>query len=72
MQQIFTKVRRPQGNGKMEKLNGTIKRLMRKGLSFDDAIKHYNYKKPHWGLTNGKLRTPHQAFLDKMRKIKKR
>ena len=67
VQQIFARVHRPQGNGKMEKLNGTIKKLMRKGLSFDNAIKHYNYKKPHLGLRNGKLRTPYRAFLDKMR-----
>ncbi len=68
VKQIFARVRRPQGNGKMEKLNGTIKRLMKKGLSFEDAVKHYNYKKPYWGLGNGKLRTPYQAFLDKMGK----
>jgi hypothetical protein len=66
--QIFAKPGRPQGNGKMEKLNGTIKKLMKKGMSFERAVKHYNYKKPHWGLRNGKLRTPYQAFLDKMRK----
>lgn len=69
--QIFARRRYPQGNGKNEKLNGTIKSLMKKGKSFHEAVKHYNYKKPHWGLTNGKLRTPYQAFLDKQRKIKK-
>lgn len=72
VKQIFARRRYPQGNGKNEKLNGTIKSLMRKGLSFQKAVKHYNFKKPHWGLTNGKLRTPYQAFLDKMRKNKKR
>jgi len=68
--QIFARRRYPQGNGKNEKLNGTIKRLMGKGLSFSNAVKHYNFKKPHWALdtTEGKLRTPYQAFLDKMRK----
>ena len=71
--QIFARVSHPQSNGKNEKLNGTIKGLMKKGKSFREAVKHYNYKKPHWGLiTNeGKLRTPYQAFLDKKRKIKK-
>jgi len=69
--QIFARAGHPQSNGKNEKLNGTIKSLMKKGLSFEKAVKHYNYKKPHWGLTNGKLRTPYQAFLDKMRKVKK-
>jgi len=68
--QIFARARHPQSNGKNEKLNGTIKRLMKKGKSFDEAVKHYNYKKPHWALDTpeGKLRTPYQAFLDKMRK----
>ena len=72
--QIFARVRHPQSNGKNEKLNGTIKKLMKRLGSFDKAVKHYNYKKPHWGLiTNeGKLRTPYQAFLDKKRKVKKR
>jgi putative transposase len=66
--QIFTRVKHPQGNGKMEKLIGTIKSLWNKLGSFEKAVKHYNYKKPHWSLNNGKLRTPYQAFLDKMRK----
>ena len=68
--QIFARPRHPQSNGKNEKLVGTIKRLIRKGKSFRGAVKHYNYKKPHWGLiTNeGNLRTPYQAFLDKKRK----
>ena len=67
--QIFARPRHPQSNGKMEKLVGTIKRLIRKGKSFDEAVKHYNNKKPHWALdtSEGKLRTPYQAFLDKMR-----
>ena len=68
--QIFTRVKHPRGNGKMEKLGDTIKKLWDKISSFEKAIEHYNYKKPHWALTTkeGKLRTPYQAFLDKMRK----
>ena len=70
VKQIFARPGHPRSNGKNEKLNGTIKRLMGKGLSFSDAVKHYNFKKPHWALdsSKGKLRTPYQAFLDKMRK----
>jgi len=68
IKQIFTRIRYPQGNGKLERLNGTIKRLWNQLGSLDKAVKHYNYKRPHSGLTNGKLRTPHQAFLEKMRK----
>ena len=68
IKQIFTKVKYPQGNGKMERLVGTIKRLWKQLGSLDKAVEHYNYKRPHSGLTNGKLRTPYQAFLEKMRK----
>lgn len=70
VKQIFARSAHPRSNGKNEKLNGTIKRLMKKGLSFSDAVKHYNFKKPHWALDTpeGKLRTPYQAFLDKRRK----
>ena len=67
IKQIFTRIRYPQGNGKLERLNGTIKRLWKQLGSLDKAIKHYNYKRPHSGLTNGKLRTPYLAFLEKMR-----
>lgn len=68
--QIFARPAHPQSNGKNEKLNGTIKRLMKKGKSFKEAVEHYNFKKPHWALdtTEGKLRTPYRAFLDKTRK----
>jgi hypothetical protein len=68
IKQIFARVRYPQGNGKLERLNGTIKRLWSQLGSLDKAVEHYNYKRPHSGLTNGKLRTPHQAFLEKIRK----
>ena len=64
---IFTRVRYPQGNGKLERLNGTIKRLWKQLGSLDKAVYHYNYKRPHSGLTNGKLRTPYQAFKEKSR-----
>ena len=72
VQQIFAKIKHPQSNGKLEKLVHTIKRLWRHTGSFEKAIKLYNYKRPHMSLTlpNGKLRTPYQAFLDKMRKEK--
>ena len=68
IKQIFTRVRYPQGNGKLERLNATIKLLWKQLGSLDKAVKHYNYKRPHSGLTNRKLRTPYQAFLEKKRK----
>ena len=68
IKQIFTKVRYPQGNGKLERLNGTIKRLWKQIGSLVEAFEHYCYKRPHPGLTHGKLRSPHQAFLEKIRR----
>ena len=68
VKQIFARIKRPQANGKVERLISTIKGLWKELGSLDKAVKHYNYKRPHRSLTNGKLRTPYQAFLEKMRK----
>ena len=67
---ILARIKHPQANGKAERVIGTIKRLWNVIGSLDKAIEHYNYKRPHRSLTNGKLRTPYQAFLDKKRKSK--
>jgi len=67
---IKSRVKHPQSNGKAERAIGTIKRLWNAFGSLEKAVKHYNYKRPHRSLTNGKLRTPYQAFLEKMRKEK--
>ena len=65
---IKARVKHPQSNGKAERAIQTIKKLWGELGSFDKAVAHYNYKKPHMSLTNGKLRTPYQAFLEKQRK----
>lgn len=65
---IKARVKHPQSNGKAERAIQTIKKLWKELGSFDKTVKHYNYKKPHMSLTNGKLRTPYQAFLNKRRK----
>jgi len=65
---IKARVKHPQSNGKAERAIQTIKKLWKELGGFDEAVKHYNYKKPHMSLTNGTLRTPYQAFLDKKRK----
>ena len=65
---IKARVKHPQSNGKAERVIQTIKKLWKELGSFDNAVEHYNYKKPHMSLTNGKLRTPYQAFLEKKRK----
>lgn len=68
VQLIKARVKHPQSNGKLEKLIDTIKRLLERGLSLDEAVKFYNEKRPHMSLENGDIRTPIQAFYDKMRK----
>ena len=68
VKQIFARVKHPQSNGKVERLIATIKRLWIELGSLEKAVKHYNYKRPHRSLTNEKLRTPYQAFLEKQRK----
>lgn len=65
---IKARVKHPQSNGKAERAIQTIKRLWLELGSLEKAVKHYNYKRPHRSLTNGKLRTPYQAFLEKSRK----
>ena len=65
---IKSRVKHPQSNGKAERAIQTIKKLWKELGSFNRAVKHYNDRKPHMSLTNGKLRTPRQAFLDKKRK----
>ena len=68
IKQIFARIKRPQANGKVERLISTIKKLWKELGSLEKAVEHYNYKRPHRSLTNGKLRTPYQAFQEKMRK----
>lgn len=65
---IKARVKHPQSNGKAERAIQTIKKLWNELGSFNKAVEHYNYKKPHMSLTNGKLRTPYQAFQEKQRK----
>jgi putative transposase len=65
---IKARVKHPQSNGKLERLIFTIKRLLDRELSLDEAVKFYNEKRYHMSLGNGHLRTPLQAFYEKMRK----
>jgi len=70
VQHIKARVKHPQSNGKADRAVGMIKRLRIVLGSLKKAVEHYNYKRPHRSLTNGKLRTPYQAFLEKKRKEK--
>jgi len=64
---IKARVKHPQSNGKIERLIFTIKGLLSKGLSLNEAVKFYNEKRYHMSLENGHLRTPLEAFYEKKR-----
>ena len=68
---IKARVKHPQSNGKVERAGQTIQQLRKHFLSWDDTVYYYNFERPHSSLENGHLRTPYQAFLDKMRENKK-
>lgn len=64
---IKARVKHPQSNGKLERLVLTMKKLMSWKGSLDDSVKFYNEKRPHMSLENGHLRTPIQAYNEKLR-----
>jgi len=68
---IKARVKHPQSNGKVERAGQTIEQLRKHFPSWEDTVYYYNFKRPHSSLENGRLRTPYQAFLDKMRENKK-
>ncbi len=69
---ILARVKHPQTNGKMERWFRTLEILIRQfNGDIDKAIYFYNFERPHMSLENGHLRTPYQAFLEKMRKNKR-
>ena len=68
---IKARVKHPQSNGKVERAGQTIQQLRKHFSNWDATIVYYNYKRPHSSLENGRLRTPYQAFFDKMREKEK-
>jgi transposase InsO family protein len=68
---IKARVKHPQSNGKVERAGQTIEQLRKHFLNWDDTVYYYNFERPHSSLENGHLRTPYQAFQDKLRERKK-
>ncbi|MBI5159203.1 transposase, partial [Candidatus Micrarchaeota archaeon] len=64
---IMARVKHPQSNGKLERLVLTMRGLLKWKASLKEAVKFYNEKRPHMSLENGHLRTPLQAFHEKLR-----
>jgi len=67
IQHIKARVKHPQSNGKVERAGQTIEQLRKHFQSWEDTVYYYNFRRPHSSLENGHLRTPYQAFQDKMR-----
>ena len=68
---IKARVKHPQSNGKVERAGQTIEQLRKHFSNWEDTVYYYNFQRPHSSLENGHLRTPYQAFQDKMREKKK-
>jgi putative transposase len=68
---IKARVKHPQSNGKVERAGQTIQQLRKHFTDWDETVYYYNFKRPHSSLESGHLRTPYEAFIDKMRENKK-
>ncbi|MGF3573735.1 MAG: DDE-type integrase/transposase/recombinase, partial [Candidatus Bathyarchaeia archaeon] len=69
---IKARVKHPQSNGKVERAAQTIQQLRKHFTSWEQTVYYYNFKRPHSSLENGHLRTPYEAFIDKMREKEKK
>jgi len=67
VEHIMARVKHPQSNGKLERLVLTMRGLMKWKGSLKEAVKFYNEERPHMSLENEHLRTPLQAFYEKLR-----
>ena len=65
---IKARVKHPQSNGKAERLVQTLKKHKTHFKTWEITTRFYNFKRPHMSLDTDHLRTPYQAFIDKMRK----
>jgi len=65
--QILSRVRHPQTNGKLEKLFDTVERGLAKGFSpIEECVRWYNCIKPHGALDLARAETPLEAYYRKM------
>jgi len=63
---IKARIKHPQTNGKLERWWQTNSFLTKHFGTINKAVKYYNEQRPHMSLENGSLRTPLQAFIEKV------
>lgn len=68
IEHVKARVKHPQSNGKVERLFATLRGLKEHFGSWEATVEYYNFRRPHMSLENEKLRTPYEAFIDKMRR----
>ncbi len=62
---ILARVKHPQTNGKLERLNSTIFKLIELKGTLEAAVKFYNEVRPHMSLENETFRTPLRQLMIK-------
>jgi len=64
---IFSRVKHPQTNGKMERFFGTVETKQGEFPTFDAFVAWYNERRPHMSLDFDRAETPLEAFERKLR-----
>jgi putative transposase len=64
---IFSRVKHPQTNGKMERFFGTVETKQGEFPTFDAFVTWYNERRPHMSLDFDRAETPLEAFERKLR-----
>ncbi|MGI0150278.1 MAG: DDE-type integrase/transposase/recombinase [Thermoplasmata archaeon] len=67
IQHIFSRVKHPQTNGKMERFFGTVETKEGEFPTFDAFVTWYNGRRPHMSLDFDRAETPLEAFERKLR-----
>jgi len=66
---IKARVKHPQTNGKLERLNYTLKILKKYFVTWEEVVNHYNNERNHISLCDPeKVVTPAMAYKSKMPK----
>ena len=66
---ILARVKHPQTNGKLERVNGTLKPLRVHFQTWEEVVYHYNNERRHMSLSDSErpVVTPAMAYKEKMR-----